>query len=400
MKRWLYIFAVYLMIAGCTNDPQLTDVGDPGLFVTDTIYTVQISNFVQNEDTIRTILHSYIILGKNPSFRSYPVFKIEANSDDFIGKYVTSLKILLTSAYYGGPEIDSLLLPVYPVTQHWLDSDEEIWQDLNSAVDFTEPIGFLKVTDSISNVDTLEITNIELFREWQDSITINNGFIVYVPDTVADIQKTYYSTNGISGPVIKYTYKDSANATEEKEGTVSFINDMYVFYDQTDQFFNNDNYYYLQTIRNTNLIIDVTLDSIKNVLDKTHGVLINARLFLPYEPSESFVQGSGMIKFGVYPLAEGWTPDSLAKNSNYVGTGRLVSFNMRENNYLTFSDAYSVKTFASSYIQNILNGALDNFGWLVQAYERFKGYEVYAIPKSGKKGMIVYTYWIPPEPRY
>jgi hypothetical protein len=375
-------------------------VGDEGIFITDTLYNVSIQNFVEEEDSIRTILHSYLILAKTPAFKAYPVFKIEASSDDFLGKYITSVKIVLNSAYYGGPDIDSVICPVYPITQKWEDSNDDIWTNLTDAVDFSNQIGFLKLTDSIANADTLVLTDIELFRQWQDSVVSNYGFLVDIPDSIGEIEKTYHSSNGVIQPVIAYTYKDSANATDEKEGTASFINDMYVFYDQTDQYFTNSNYYYMQTIKKTSLIIDAKLDSLQRKLDETNGVLLGAQLFMPFEPTESYYLGSGMLKFGIYPLAEGWTLDSLAKNQNYVGSANLVMFNNRIDNYLSFSDDFSMRTFASSYLRNIVSGSLENFGWVVQAYDRFQGYEVYAIPKTGRKGKIVYTYWIPPNPRY
>lgn len=389
-----------LVLASCSTDPKISDVGNEGYFVTDTLENVTIQNYFEKDDTIKTMDKNYMILAKTPSFESRLVMEIPAAGETYVNKYITSVKVALKSAFYLGPDIDSVFCPVYKLTQDWEDNTDEIWNDLTSIVDYSQPIGYLLMTDSISNYDTLYFTDIDVFRAWQDTSTANYGFIVELPEELNTFEKSYETFNGFIHPDIVFTYKDSVNATEEKTDHGSIINDLFIFQDRTDQYFTDPGYYYLRSMKNNSLLINVDFSELQNTLDQNNGVILNAQLLIPFDVQNSFYSTKSSLKFGIYPLDEGWTPDSLAKINEFNNGSKLITLNAILDNYLTFTGDGDVQLFALNYVRGTLSGSVQNNGWVIEPYDFYKGYEVFAIPKYGQTGKIIVTYWVPPAPKY
>lgn len=404
VKTILLRIALVLLLAGvlgCTNDPQPTEIGESGYFVTDTLYQVEIRDYFEKTDTLNTLLLENMIFANTPAFKSKLIFLIPADGEVFRDRVITSVKIAIRGDYYVGPDLDSTVrCMVYPIRDDWGSNRTYNWDQWQELINYDRPIGYLEMTDSVGTYDTLRVTDMDLFKFWQDSSLQNYGFIVEFPMELPVFEKSYTTGQSFAPPTLYFTYKDSLNATEEKSATTSLFDDLYIFLDNTSDIYHNPNYYYLRTMVSSSLLLQVTLDSLKQRLEKDNGLLINARMYIPVELSESFYSAVSRVDYGIYPLKEGWKPDSLVRQSNFTSISRLALFNKIKDGYLTFESSLSETNFAGEYLQGTVSGTYENHGWVVQPYKQYQAYEVLAIPRYGSRGFIVYTYWVPPQSRY
>ncbi|GAB4168283.1 MAG: hypothetical protein Kow00108_01320 [Calditrichia bacterium] len=396
----LYLLAA-LFVIGCSSDPKIFDVGDNGTFVTDTVRVGQVSEYYSNADTVYTANLSYLLLSNLTEFQSRLVFKLDMTNGEFDNKIITSVKINLRGAYFNGPDLDSLNCSVYPVKMEWVSNNDQNWQTLENMIDYSTPLGYLTLTDSVGGGDTLRITNQNVLSLWQDSSEVNYGFIVDLPQSVERVQKSYYSMNGDFNPEVVFTYLDSLNDPEEKSETSFSLIDMFVFTDQTNEYYNDPDYYYLENIFSNKLRFLVNLDSVKQFIDQNNASLISVRLAFPVDLSRSYYKSSSVLSYGIYPLADGWTPDSLAKQSEFTsGLSRAVLDEVDENGFLTFTDDFNTSVFTNNHITLTIKGDVPNNGWVLEPAQPLRGYQIFAVPKTSDNILMIINYWIPPEPRY
>ncbi len=341
---------------------------------------------------INTVDASVLLMGRQQGVEMRPIIKFLRGEHSANDVRVLAAEFKLIIERFLGDTTTAYSITVYPILQNWSDNTAPIWQNVQTAVDFSHPIGFYQAQKLAKDTVTIALTDTLLVRSWTDTNKTAQNYGVYL-----DFQaQGDFLIKFRSAPEFRLTYLAEGDTTSTVDSTY-LTRDAFVISGTPPQL-ETDQYDYTVSLFPHYMVMQFDLEPLRQKYPE--GIIIaSGEIVLPVNASASLIDpGEGVPIRMRAIVGDPRQPDPAIDSSRNALAFDAFSY---DSGYIKLSPGTARKDFASVYLQQLLedpqafSGLKIDFRSAANFYAYVAFYKRWAQSIAQRPKILIY-YWVPP----
>ena len=395
--RLVLLLGLALLIACAENPVDLPEdvIIDPSNQDRLQVDTIEVSfdTTYSIPGVVNTVDASVLLMGRQQGVEMYPIIKFLRGEHSANNVQVLQAEFKLLVDRFLGDTTTNYSITVYPIIKDWSDNTSPIWQDVESAVDFSHPIGFYESQKLGKDTITISLIDTALVRTWSDTNKSDQNYGVYL-----DFQSDQnFLIKFRAGPEFRLTYMAEGDTAPSVDSTY-LTRDAYVI-QGTPPELDTETYNYVMSLFPRYMVMSFDLAPLREKYPD--GIIISSGEFiLPIDTSASFIDPSEGVPLRLRAI----TSDPTVENPEIDSSRTVLSFDAfsYDSGYVKLSPGTARKDFASLYLQQLLEDPQAFTGVKLDLrsaanYFAYIAFRKHREPLPGNRPRLLIYYWIPPE---
>ncbi len=395
--RFFLLLGLMILVACAENPVDITegenvDPANQDRLMVDTI-DVTFDTTYSEPGVINTVDASVLLMGRQQSVLMNPIIKFLRGEHSANNVQVLQAEFKLLVDKFIGDTTTNYSITVYPIVKNWSDNTSPIWQDVESAVDFSHPIGFYESQRLAKDTVVISLIDTALVRSWSDTNKADENYGVYLDFQASDDFLIKFRAN----PEFRLTYMAEEDTAPSVDSTY-LTRDAFVVRG-TPPPLNTAQYNYVMSLFPHYMVMQFDLSPLRQKYPD--GIIIaSGEIMLPFVKEASFIDPSEGVPLRLRAItSDPQTPDPQVDSTRSSLSFQAFSY---DSGYVKLSPGASRKDFASLYLQQLLEDP-DAFTGLkldlrsAANYYAYAAFRRYREPERSNKPRILVYFWVPPE---